>query len=178
MKFGSLDSAAALRPLLCRCRCCTSISFSSSRIRSCLAQSRAAWRSLSLMAVAIGLGFFEPPEIEAADAIGLERFAKIDAALSTASCCLKSKSAWNWSRRGPSFDMRRARPMHFEERAGDIGDAQLVFAQDLRAHDRLHSASRSRDVLSPHAANLDPVQAEIVCGHRAGVIEILRRFRR
>ena len=47
----------------------------------CLAQVRAASRSLSLMASRYGFGIVEPPEIETANAVGLESLAKIDAAL-------------------------------------------------------------------------------------------------
>ncbi len=80
MKFGSgmaLSVAAASSPVAVL----HDISFSSSRIRSSLAQRRAASRSLSLMAVAIGLHIVEPPEIETADAVGLEGFGEIDAVL-------------------------------------------------------------------------------------------------
>ena len=61
--------------------------------------------------------------------------------------------------------------MDFEKRAGDVGDAQLVLFQDLAGAIDLIGVQVSY-ILAPHAANFDPLQAEIVGGHRAGVVEV------
>ena len=126
---------------------------------------------------AIGLLIFEAPEIEAADAVGLEGFAEIDAACEHFVLLLEVEVGVELIAARAFFGYRRAGPMDFEERAGNVGDAQLVLVENLaRAVDLV--GVQIGDVLVPHAADLDPVQAEVVGGHRTGVIEVRAKFRR
>ena len=61
--------------------------------------------------------------------------------------------------------------MDLKKRAGDVSDAQLVFFQDLAGAIDLIGVQFGY-ILVPHAANLDPLQAEVIGGHRAGMIEV------
>ena len=76
---------------------------------------------------------------------------------------------------GALFRERRAGPIHFEERTGDVGDAEVVFLENLDGVGDLLLIERG-DVLVPHAAQLDPLEAEILGGYLAGVVEVGRDF--
>ena len=145
-------------------------------MRLCL---RAAARGIAQLFVdggAVGCDVFETPEIEAADAIGAEMLWRASMQRSSSVILLLEVEvgleliavlALLWK--------RRAGPVGFEERAGDVGDAQIVFGEDgLRALDV--GVGHVGDVLVPHAAQFDPLQAEVVRGDRADVIEVLRDF--
>ena len=61
--------------------------------------------------------------------------------------------------------------MDFEQRAGNVGHAQLVLFQDLAGAIHLIGV-QVRYILVPHAAKLDPFEAKVVGRNRAGVIEV------
>jgi len=70
---------------------------------------------------------------------------------------------------------RRARPVDLEQRLATSVTRRLYFFQDAIGFGELVGVEIG-DVFVPHAAQLDPVQAKIVGGDRAYVVEILRYF--
>ena len=80
---------------------------------------------------AIGRLVFQPPEIESAHAIGLKRLRRLDALLEYFRLLIVAEVGVELVALGAVLRSRRARPIHFEERAGDVGDAQLIFLQNL-----------------------------------------------
>ena len=66
---------------------------------------------------------------------------------------------------------RRAGPVGLEKRAGDVGDLETVFGEDLfRFRDLV--VAQVHGVLAPHGAKLDPVKVHVVRGDVAYVIEV------
>src|SRR6187402_2447055 len=65
--------------------------------------------------------------------------------------------------------------IHLEKRTGDVGDAKLVFEQDLLRFGDLCGVKLSY-VLPPHTAKLNPGETEIIRRNGAGVIEVGRDF--
>lgn len=62
---------------------------------------------------------------------------------------------------------RRARPISFQEPAGDVGHAQMEYGEYLQSFVNLSGAQFS-DILAPHGAQLDPAHAEIMNDNETG----------
>ena len=82
----------------------------------CLAQ-------LVIDSVAIRLLIVEPPEVEAADAIGLEDFCEFYAVFEQLLLLLEIEIRVKLIAMRAAFRVRRAGPVGFEERAGDVRHA-------------------------------------------------------
>src|SRR5207253_1167080 len=76
---------------------------------------------------------------------------------------------------GAEFRLRRALPVHFEEWAGNVRHPQLVLFQNPPGFFNLFRI-QFEQVLVPHAAQFDPVHAELFGGDFASTAEILRDF--
>ena len=63
-------------------------------------------------------------------------------------------------------------PVDLEERAGNVGDAEVVFGEDLLCVGDLR-VGEGLEALVPHGAKLDPLEAEFMGGNRTGVIKVL-----
>ena len=124
---------------------------------------------------AIGLHVIETPEIEAADAVGVESFGELDAVVEQVFLLFEGEVGLEVVAAFALFGKGCAGPVGLEERAGDVGDAQIVFGEDgFGAFDV--GVGHVGDVLAPHAAQLDPLEAEVVGNYGADVIEVLRDF--
>src|SRR5712671_2692719 len=117
-------------------------------------------------------GIIQAPEIEAAHAFRLKRLCQSDAALENFALLVEREVGVERSTLRAVFRFRCTRPINFEEWAGDIGHAQLVFFENApRLRDFL--GVEIQDVLVPHAAQLDPLHAEFECGHFASTAKVL-----
>ena len=103
------------------------ISFSSSRIRLLLAQVSAARAQLVVDGGAVGRLIVQPPEVEAADAIGLELLGQFDTVFQQLILLLEIEAGMELVALWTLFGKRRSGPVDFEERAGYVGHAQLIF---------------------------------------------------
>ncbi len=74
---------------------------------------------------------------------------------------------------GTLLGERRAGPVDLKERAGDVGDAELIFGEDLFRLGKL-VVGEVLEAFAPQAAQLDPMQAEVVGYDGAGVVEVGR----
>ena len=92
----------------------------------------------------------------------------------TSSCCASVKSAPKLFGLA-ELRFRRARPIDLEQRAGDVGDFQVVFLENAACLGDLFLVEAD-DVLLPHSAQLDPSHSEFVRCHFACVPEVLRDF--
>ena len=122
--------------------------------------------------IAIGSLIVEAPEIEAAHALRTEGFGHRDGALED--FVLLSQREVGVETLGLAvFRLWRTRPIDLEERAGDVGDLELIFVEQAAGF-RDFFFVEADDVLVPHAAQLDPFHAEFFRRHFADVAEVLR----
>ena len=68
-----------------------------------------------------------------------------------------------------------ARPVGFEEWAGDVSNLQIVFGEDAPGLGGLVVA-QVHGVLAPHGTKFDPAKPEIVRDDRTDVFEVLGDF--
>src|SRR5581483_11270109 len=113
------------------------------------------------------------PKIEATDTFCVKSLCQLDAALQHFILLIKGIVRAELVMLQAELRLWRSRPIHFEQRTGNIGDSQLVSLQD---------APRLRDLFGieleyifvPHAAQFDPSHAKFVGHDFAGTAEILR----
>ncbi len=118
---------------------------------------------------------FQAPEIETADAVGLKLFCEFDAAAKHIVLLGKAEVRVKLVALRAEFGCRRAGPIHFEERAGDIGNAQFILCQDaLRFGDFL--GVQIENVFIPHSTKLDPRHSKFPGDDFAHPAKILADF--
>ena len=125
---------------------------------------------------AVGSDVVESPEVEAANLVGLELFGEGDGA--GEDFVLLFVGDFGGSMHvtlGAVLRFRSAGPVDFEEWAGDVGDLEFVFGEDLEGF-RDFGVGDGLKVLAEHLSQFDVVKAEVVGDDRAGVIEVLRDF--
>jgi len=124
---------------------------------------------------AVGRLIVETPEVEAADFIGLELFGGFNAGCEDFVLLFEVGDGAGGIGFCAGLREGRSGPVYFEERAGNVGDAEAVFGEDgLCAGDL--AGGEVLDGLLPEVANLDPAEAEVVGGYGAGVIEVVGDF--
>ena len=124
----------------------------------------ADFRSLAEFLVhgfAVRLGVIETPEVKAADAIGVEGLRQLDAVLEKHVLLFEVEFGVELIALRTVFREWRAGPVGLEERAGNVGNAELVFVEDLACIVDLFCVELG-EVLAPHAAELDPLEAEVL----------------
>jgi len=110
--------------------------------------------------IPIRLLIVDAPEVEATDAVGGEGPSEFDAVREERILLREILGSMKLIALLRLF-ARGARPVDFVERAGDIGDTQAVLLQNAIGFCDLAGVEVG-DVLVPHAAQLDPVEAEVV----------------
>ena len=133
---------------------------------------RGCFEELGVDGFAIGLRVIETPEVEAANAVGLELLGEFDAAFEDFVLLFEIEAGAEVIVFGTVLRAGRPGEIDFEERAGDVGDAELVFVENGICVGDV-GIVELEDVLAPHTAQLDPLQAEVVGDDRAGVIEVV-----
>src|ERR1700730_4033576 len=123
----------------------------------------------------IGRLILEAPEIKEADAVGTECPRQFDTPLEHFILLLKSKVSVELITLGAVFGFGRARPIHLEQRTGDVGDAQIVLFQNTPCFLDFFCV-QIQQVFVPHAPQFDPIHAKFSGGHLASVAEVLRHL--
>src|SRR5260370_1498408 len=114
----------------------------------------------------------EPPEIEETYAIRMEGLGQLDTSFQHFILLLKRKIGVKLIALGAVLRLRCARPIHLEQRTGDVRHAQLVLSQYApRFLDFL--GVQLQQVLIPHAAQPDPFHAKFLRSHFAGSAKVL-----
>src|SRR6266478_724179 len=114
----------------------------------------------------------EAPEIEKADAVGIESLGQLDAALEHFVLLLKREVCVELIALRTELRWGRPRPVHFEKRAGDIGYAQLVFFQDAASLVDFPGI-KFQEVLIPHSPELHPFHAKFFRRYFARAAKVL-----
>ena len=116
----------------------------------------------------------ETVEIEATNFFGLECLRHLDRPIEHLALLLERKCrveiVWLFF-----FRARVIFPCSFEERAGDVGNSQLVLLQDALRFSNIFGIE-IHNVFVPHTAKLDPLHSKFARGDFTGPAKVLRNF--
>ena len=149
-------------------------SFSKMRIKADLAQLLRGLLQLVIHRFAIGGLIIEAPEVKAADAVGGELFGQFDGAIENFTLLVVGKVRVKLIVFRAELRFRRAGEVHFEERAGDIGDAQACSFSRMRCASAISLASRAAIFLFHMLRSSIHSMPNFCGGDFAGVAEVLR----
>src|SRR5271165_148449 len=130
---------------------------------------------LGIDRAAIGCLIVDTPEIESTHAVGLERLGHFHTLVEHFVLLRKAELRVELVTLGAVFGRRRTRPVDLEERAGDVGDAELILLQDPLGLADLRGG-QTHEIFVPQDAHFHPLHSEFAGCDEAGVIKILRNL--
>src|ERR1700722_11277247 len=101
----------------------------------------------------------EAPEIEAADAVGVEGFGEGDAAVKDVGLLVESEVGLELVALGAELGLRGTGPVDFEQWTGDVCDPELKFFEDAASFGDFLRVE-AEEIFVPHAAKFNPLHAE------------------
>jgi len=142
---------------------------------SLLAGSFGGLLQLVVNGAAEGLGVVEAPEVEAADFVSAEGFGEVDGVLEDGVLLLEIGVGSELIALFGVLGEWGAGPVDLEERAGNVGDAQVVSGKGFAGGGYLVFAE-GLEVFATYPAELCPPETKVVGDDGAGVVEVFRDF--